>query len=32
MSTSLFVLDNMRVPPEVCEAIRKATNQGMNWW
>ena len=29
---SLFVLDNAPVPPEAREAIRKATNHGMDRW
>lgn len=32
VSNSLFVLDTAPVPPEVREAIRKATNRGMNRW
>lgn len=32
VSTSLFVLDNAPVPAEAREAIRKATNHGMNRW
>ncbi len=32
VSTSLFALDNAPVPPEAREAIRKATNHGMNRW
>lgn len=32
VSNSLFVLDNAPVPPEVREAIRQATNRGMNRW
>ncbi|MBU9388251.1 hypothetical protein KTE71_12070 [Burkholderia multivorans] len=32
VSNSLFVLDNAPVPSEVREAIRKATNHGMNRW
>ena len=30
VSNSLFVLDNAPVPPEVREAIRNATNHGVN--
>lgn len=32
VSNSLFVLDNAPVPSEVRDAIRKATNRGMNRW
>lgn len=32
VSNSLFVLDNAPVPSEAREAIRKATNHGMNRW
>lgn len=32
VSNSLFVLDNAPVSSEVRDAIRKATNQGMNRW
>ena len=32
VASSLFVLDNAPVPPETREAIRKATNHGMNRW
>ena len=32
VSNSLFVLDNAPVPPEVRDAIRQATNHGMNRW
>lgn len=32
VSASLFVLDNAPVPSEAREAIRKATNHGMNRW
>ena len=32
VSNSLFVLDNAPVPSEVREAVRKATNHGMNRW
>lgn len=32
VSGSLFVLDNAPVPPEVREAIRNATNHGLNRW
>lgn len=32
VSNSLFVLDNAPIPPEAREAIRKATNHGMNRW
>lgn len=32
VSASLFVLDNAPVSPEAREAIRKATNHGMNRW
>lgn len=32
VSASLFVLDNAPVPSEVRDAIRKATNHGMNRW
>lgn len=32
VSASLFVLDNAPVPPEAREAIRQATNHGMNRW
>lgn len=32
VSHSLFVLDNAPVPPEAREALRIATNHGMNRW
>lgn len=32
VSTSLFVLDNAPMPAEIREAIRKATNHGMDRW
>ena len=32
VSNSLFVLDNAPVPSEAREAIRKATNHGMDRW
>ena len=32
VSNSLFVLDNAPVPPEAREALRIATNHGMNRW
>lgn len=32
VSNSLFVLDNAPVPSEAREAIREATNHGMNRW
>jgi hypothetical protein len=32
VSNSLFVLDNAPVPTEVREALRTATNHGMNRW
>jgi hypothetical protein len=32
VSNSLFVLDKAPVPAEVRDAIRKATNHGMNRW
>lgn len=32
VSSSLSVLDNAPVPPEAREAIRRATNRGMNRW
>ena len=32
VSNSLFVLDNAPVPPEAREALRAATNHGMNRW
>jgi len=32
VSTSLFVLDNAPVPTEAREAIRRATNYGMDRW
>lgn len=32
VSNSLFVLDNAPMPSEAREAIRKATNHGMNRW